>query len=143
MNTKTCNLLLVDDDLEFTRLMTEKLLRACGGSVTITLATNYDEAASLLSAHTFDFALLDCFLGEARTGLALMREFRNQGHEFPVAILSAATRGPLRRVAVDLGAVAVIDKANCRAEQLAEIIDVSTGAWCKSGSLAAEKSVAA
>ena len=133
MENKTCNLLLVDDDMEFTRLVAEKLTRTCGSDITVTTASTFDEAASLMSERTFDFAFVDCFLGEARTGLALIRDFRNLGQDFPVAILSAATRGPLRRVALDLGAVAIIDKAHCRADQLAEVIDVSTGTWCETG----------
>ena len=142
MDLNTCNLLLVDDDIEFTNLVAEKLKRICGENLSVTVASSFDEASALLSVRSFNFAFVDCFLGEARTGLALIREFRNQGQDFPVAILSGATRGPLRRVALDLGAVAIIDKARCQAEQLAEIIDISTGAWCETGSYRAEALVA-
>ena len=133
MDNSNCNVLLVDDDREFTKLVAEKLLLSCGSDITVTTAGSFDEALSLASSHTFDFAFVDCFLGEARSGRALIREFRQRGCDFPVAILSEATRGPLRRSALDLGAITVIDKARCNADQLAEVIDVGTGTWCMTG----------
>ena len=143
MKNRTCNLLLVDDDIDYANLVAAKLTAMGGKETTVTIASNYEEALTLLAYRRFDFAFIDCFLGGARTGLTLLREIRTQGFGFPVSLLTAAARGPLRRVALQLGAVAIIDKARCDAAQLAEVIDLSTGAWCDSPAAAMETTAAA
>ena len=137
MKHRKCRLLIVEDDIDYAELIGAKLT-GFRSEFEITVARTYDEAAWLMSWREFDFGLIDTFLGGPRTGIALIRELRLQGNKLPVAILSAATRGPLRKVALDLGAIAIIDKAYAKMEDIVEIIDMNTGAGVDGNDVAAQ-----
>ena len=130
MAHRKCKLLIVEDDVDYAELVGAKL-QAISSDLEITIATTYDEAAWLISWREFDFGLIDTFLGGPRTGIALIRELKLHGNPLPVAILSAATRGPLRQLALDLGAIAIIDKAYAKMEDIVEIIAMNTSLGAK------------
>jgi DNA-binding NtrC family response regulator len=78
-------ILLVDDDPDFCRHFE---VLAAGDFVVVTVA-GYDECLEYLERHTIDAVLLDIELGEARTGVDLLRDVRHRHPDLPVIMVSA------------------------------------------------------
>lgn len=120
--------LLVDDDIEYARVITESLVVASEHYYEITIANTYEEAVEMLRFRTFDFAIVDCFLGGAQSGLALLREIDRGNTGMPVLMLTAFAREPLVSHALELGAVAVVHKSRCDVTQLLQIVRIGSAA---------------
>ena len=119
----TLRVLVVDDDIDFTRLLADSLVVASEHNCEITIAHAYEEAIEMLQLRRFDFAIVDCFLGGAKSGLAFLREIEDAGSRIPVLILTAVAREPLISHALELGAVAVVSKSRWDVHKLLELVE--------------------
>lgn len=79
--------ILVVDDEESIRFTFQRFLANAGHRVQT--ARDFDEAAALLAATTFDIFFVDIVLG-GKTGLDLLREIRQQQPASPVVIITGA-----------------------------------------------------
>jgi DNA-binding response OmpR family regulator len=118
---KTPRILVVDDDTSL-RTALDKTLRKAGYAVT--LATNVDEAFTMLATTNFDLVLTD-YRMPGKTGLSLARELAAKwGDEAPPLILMTA-HGEMTTYleAMELGAVEEYINKPVGREELLVILD--------------------
>jgi PAS domain S-box-containing protein len=111
-------LLIVDDAPEHAR-MVEAFIRsgdACPDA-DVRIAASYDEAIQAFTEPRFDVAFFDYVLG-ARTGLALLREIRQNGVDTPIVVLTGHGAEDVAVEVMKAGAADYLGKANLTVEAL-------------------------
>jgi len=101
------NILVIDDE-ESIRFTFQTFLSDEGYSVTT--ASDYDQASSLLTGPGFDLVFADILLGNGRTGIDLMREARERNIDCPFVVVTGAPNVESASDAVRLGAFDYIAK---------------------------------
>lgn len=99
-------LLVVDDDPDIRQFLVDRLI---GAGYALKTATSGREAVELLSAETFDGAILDLGLPEL-DGIAVLQHLRSQNIKMPVLIITAAEARERAMQAVETGAQAYLLK---------------------------------
>ena len=102
--------LLVDDDPDDIVLTREIFADIPGGRLVLEGVTSYEAGRDALTRDTHDVYLVDYRL-EARTGLDLLRETRQQGSRVPVILLTGKGEREIALEALRLGASDYIEKA--------------------------------
>lgn len=120
MSSKT--ILIVDDDRIFSKAL-DKMLENAGYA---TLVSN-DTTGALLHArnNSIDCAIIDYNLG-ATLGTALMARLGEEGHDFPVIILTGFGDVPTATLAMKLGAADFLEKPH-KPETLSAAIESAIG----------------
>jgi len=115
-------LLIVDDAPEHAR-MVEEFVRAGDAwpDARIRIAASYAEALDALTAHPFDVAFFDYWLGSSN-GLALLREIRQIGIHTPVVVLTSRGAEEVAVEAMKAGAADYLSKVNLTVEALERAI---------------------
>lgn len=94
------NILIVEDEPKVSRFVERELVEQGLG---VTLAATRAEARAMLAADSYDAVILDLGLPDG-DGLDLLREWRGEGRETPVLILSARDAVSDRIQGLNLGA---------------------------------------
>jgi two-component system, OmpR family, response regulator len=110
--------LVVDDDKESRELLSEVLT---GSGYAVGLVEN-GEAAQTLLDHDEDYRIViaDLRMPDG-SGLELLKNLRGQGSKREVILMSSFISGPERKLALDLGADALLEKP-FRLSELLELV---------------------
>ncbi len=109
-------ILIVEDDLELGRRLTEQM---SGAGFAALSADTLEDACEVARTHKIDLAIIDLKLPDG-FGLDLMRDIRRE-NEVPIIILTALNDPTLRIRALQLGADDVINKPFWPPELLARV----------------------
>ncbi len=115
MNNK--KLLLVDDDIEFSELLSTYL---AGEGLKVTTAHNGNEALVIAQTSTFDVCLLDVMMPEL-DGIETLKQLRQLHPNLPVIMLTAKAEPIDRILGLELGADDYIAKPPEPRELLARV----------------------
>lgn len=121
MATKTCKILLVEDNPVDAHVVTEALTKSGGADFSVTRAERLSEAIDRLRAATFDLVLLDFMLPDSE-GLATFSTVRLQAPEVPVVVLTALSDEDIAVEAVRQGALDVLVKGQVQPAALKRAI---------------------
>jgi len=109
---KNKKIIIIDDELLISSLIKE-LLEGEDPDLEISeMVTDKQEFLDLVSNHPFDAALIDISLGGREDGLDLLRILKEQGHKFPVVMLSAHDEITYAAKCLKLGAAGYINKTH-------------------------------
>jgi DNA-binding response OmpR family regulator len=104
---KPLNVLVVDDELAFTKLLALDL--EAGGEFSVKTANSGEETLDILQKETFDVILLDYHI-DSMTGLEILEWMNEHKSETPVIMLTAAGTEEVAVKAMKLGAFDYIRK---------------------------------
>src|ERR1700733_1987913 len=109
-------LLLVDDDV-IDRTGVRRVLNATSLAADVVEVGGIDEARQALARQSYDCILLDYQLPDA-SGLDLLREVRQRGHDVPVIMLTGHNDPETAVVLLKAGAADLLPKATLSADRL-------------------------
>ena len=109
MNTKTCRVLLVEDNPVDAHVVTEALSKSGEADFSVVRAERLDEAVDRLRAGNFDLVLLDFMLPDSQ-GLATFSAVHQQAPDVPIVALTALSDESIAVEAVRQGALDVLIK---------------------------------
>jgi PAS domain S-box-containing protein len=112
----TLALLLVDDDV-IDRTGVRRVLNATSLAAEVVEVGGIDEARQALARRSYDCILLDYQLPDA-SGLDLLREVRQRGHDVPVIMLTGHNDPETAVVLLKAGAADLLPKATLSADRL-------------------------
>ena len=117
---KTLKVLIVDDELAFTKLLSLDL--EANGDFSVTEANTGEQALTLLGNETFDIVLLDYHL-DTMTGLQILEWMNEKKIETPVVMLTAAGTEEVAVNAMKLGAYDYMRKERLELHHLPVVIN--------------------
>jgi CheY-like chemotaxis protein len=109
MDTKTCKILLVEDNPVDAHVVTEALTKTGEVNFSVTRAERLSEAIDRLRAESFDLVLLDFMLPDSE-GLATFAAVQQQAPGVPIMALTALSDEKIAIEAVRQGALDVLVK---------------------------------
>src|SRR5256714_4339817 len=133
--TRAMNKILIVDDHEVVREGVKKILDEQPGTITFGEASTGQEALKLVREQDWDVAVLDLSLG-GRSGLEVLKEFKQIRSKLPVLILSMHSEEQYARRAFKAGAAGYITKDSPRAELVKAVNKVIEGGRYVSPALA-------
>ncbi len=117
---KPLNILVVDDELAFSKLLSLDLEST--GNFIVKTAVSGEQALSILKAETFDVALLDYHIDEMN-GLQILEWMNEQKIQTPVVMLTAAGTEEVAVNAMKLGAYDYIRKERLELNHLPVVLN--------------------
>ena len=121
MDTKTCKILLVEDNPVDAHVVTEALTKSGEVNFSVTRAERLGEAIDRLRAENFDLVLLDFMLPDSE-GLATLSTVRLQAPDVPVVALTGVSDEGVAVEAVRQGALDFLVKGQVQPAALKRAI---------------------
>jgi CheY-like chemotaxis protein len=103
MDNKPLNILLVEDNLKYIRLLKSVVEEESKSPINITDANTLEQALGQLNQHSFDMVVLDLFLPDSQ-GTESLNRIRQQNSKIPVVFLTALDDPHMRQKALQQGA---------------------------------------
>ncbi len=121
MDTKTCKILLVEDNPVDAFVVTEALTKSGEVNFSVTRAERLGEAIDRLRAENFDLVLLDFMLPDSE-GLATFSTVRLQAPDVPIVALTGVSNESVAVEAVRQGALDFLVKGQVQPATLKRAI---------------------